>query len=112
MTDSAPIQLINDENFQKHVIDCPTPVIVVFEKSCWGTAQIIKPILEKVAFEFADKIKVFKYNLDENTITSSNFRIENAMTVLLFNKGNVIYKTGIISKEELRKIINSLLVTN
>ena len=82
---------------------------MVFEKGCWGTAQIMKPILEKIAEDYKNKIKIFKYNLDENSITSSYYRIENSTTVIFFNKGDIIYKTGIISKEEFKKILGSLL---
>jgi thioredoxin 1 len=109
MNNYSPIILVNDNTFQKQVIENSLPVIVVFEKCCWGTAQIMKPILEKIAFDFADKIIVYKYSMEQNSVISEQYKIENSTTVLLFNKGDVIYKTGVISKMELQKIINSLL---
>jgi thioredoxin 1 len=100
---------ILDKNFQKQVLESTSPVIVIFEKSCWGTAHIIKPIMEKIAAEYSGKIKIFKYNLEENSVHSEYYRIEDVTTILIFNKGNVIYKTGVVSIDELRKIIKSLL---
>lgn len=110
MNECVPIELVLDENFQKQVIESPLPVAVVFEKSCWGTAQIIKPILEKVAIEYANRIKVFKYSLDNNSAAYAEYRIENTTTVLLFKEGKVIYRTGLVSKEEFKSIINSILL--
>ena len=109
MSESISIACVNDTNFKQQIIESTLPVVVVFEKSWWGTAQIMKPILEKIAQDYAGKIKVFKYNLDENSITSAYYRIENNTTVLFFHKGDVMYKTGIISKEEFKKIISSFL---
>ena len=109
MNDQVLIERINDENFKKLVIESDLPVIVVFEKSCWGTAQIMKPILERIAFDYAGKIKVYKYSMDQNLVISELYKIENSTTILLFSKGDVICKTGVISKMELQKIINSLL---
>ena len=109
MSESISIACVNDTNFKQQIIESTLPVVVVFEKSWWGTAQIMKPILEKIAKDYAGVIKIFKYNLDENSNTSSYYRIENSTTVLFFNKGDVMYKTGIISKEEFKKIISSLL---
>ena len=103
------VERVKDENFQKEVLESTLPVIVVFEKSCWGTAHIIKPIIEKIAIEYSGKIKVLRYNLEENPVNSEYYRIEDVTTILIFNKGNVVYKTGVVSIDEFRKIINSLL---
>ena len=103
------IERIKDKNFQKQVLESTLPVMVVFEKSCWGTAHIIKPIIEKIAVEYSGKIKVLRYNLEENPVSSEYYRIEDVTTILVFNKGNVIYKTGVISIDEFRKILNSIL---
>ena len=47
--------------------------------------------------------------MDQNLVISELYKIENSTTILLFSKGDVICKTGVISKMELQKIINSLL---
>lgn len=103
-----PIAKIDDKGFQKQVLECPLPVIVVFEKNFWGTSCIMKPIIEEIAKEYDDKIIIFKYNLEENSIIANNYRVENSTTILIFHKANVIYKTGVISKRELTNLINSL----
>ena len=114
MCDTNQIKRVNDQNFQEQVINCSIPALVVFEKNYWGAAHIMKPIIENIAFMFANKIKVFRYDLDENSTTSDYYRIENnnTLTILVINNGNVMYKTGVISKEDLKNIINSCLINN
>ena len=63
-----PLNTVCDENFQGQVIECSLPVVVIFEKCSWGTAHIMKPIIEKIASDFGDKIKVFKYDLDKTPL--------------------------------------------
>ena len=109
MNAHTAVETVKDENFQKQVLKNALPVIVVFEKSCWGAAHIIKPVIEKIAVEYSGKIKVFRYNLEENSVNSEYYKIEDSTTILVFNNGDVIYKTGIISIDEFKKIINPLL---
>ena len=103
-----PIFTTNDNDFQRQVIESQLPVIVVFEKSFWGTAYIMKPIMEKLAADYIDKIKFFKYDLEENTRVSDFYRIVDSTTILIFNKGVLIYKTGAVSKEALNETIKLL----
>ena len=79
MTDSAAVAPVSDELFQNEVVKCPLPAVVVFEKSCWGTAHIMKPILQKIATDYFSKIKVFKYDLDKNSIASTLYGINGAL---------------------------------
>ena len=109
MTENASIIRVKDKDFQKQVIESSLPVAVVFERNCWGTTHLMHPILEKIASEYINKVKVFKYDLDENSAISDFYRIENNITILMFNEGNVVNRTGVISKGEFNKIIDSCL---
>ena len=109
MTENISIIRVKDKDFQKQIIESSLPVVVVFERNCWGTTHLMHPILEKIALEYVNKIKVFRYDLDENAVISDFYRIENNITILMFNEGNIVNRTGIISKEELKKIVDSCL---
>ena len=109
MSENASIIRINDKDFQKQVIESSLPVAVVFERNCWGTTHLMHPITENIASEFVNKVKVFKYDLDENSAISDFYRVENNITILMFNEGNIVNKTGVISREEFKNIINICL---
>ena len=103
------IDTINDDNFHQQVIENRKPVVVIFEKCCWGAAHIVKPILEKLAIDYTDDICVFRYDLDENSIFSKKYNVEDSTTVFVFNKGVIVNRTGVISRDEFIKIINSII---
>lgn len=109
MTSSAPVTSVNDELFSTLVIGCPLPAVVVFEKSCWGTTHIMKPILEKVASDCINKIQVFKYDLEKSSVISKRYGIEDSIAILVFNSGELVYRTGVISNSELKKIVNPFI---
>ena len=59
MNENISVVCVNDKNFKQQVIESALPVVVVFEKSWWGTAQIMKPITElKIVQPFFFLIKV------------------------------------------------------
>jgi thioredoxin-like negative regulator of GroEL len=109
MIESAPVLIVNDKNFKEQVFNCTTPVVVAFEKKCWGAAHIMRPILEKIAVEYSNQIKFFVYNMDENSIISEYYKIRNSLTILVFNNDNIVEKTGLVSKEELERILQSYI---
>ena len=109
MIENASIIRVNDKDFKRQVIESSLPVVVVFERNCWGTTHLMHPIIENIASEFVNKVKVFKYDLDENSAISDFYRIENNITILIFNEGNIVNRTGVISREEFKNIINTCL---
>ena len=57
MNESVQVFQIHDQDFQKKVIECTVPIVVVFEKTFWGTAHIMKPVLEKLHQVMPTKLK-------------------------------------------------------
>ena len=100
---------VNDNNFNEIVLNSKDKVIVLFEKCCWGTAQIMKTILEKLAIKYQNEIKIYKYNLDESSEISTKFEIQDRITIMFFNKGNLFFRTGVISETEIEKILTDIV---
>ena len=100
---------VTDEDFKSKVLNNPLPVIVVFERSCWGAAHIMKPILKNILSDYPGKIEIYRYNMDKNFSVSRFYRVQDELAILVFNKSTVVNKTGVISSTELRKIIEPLI---
>ena len=66
----------NDENFDKDISSQKVPVIVDFGAEWCGPCKQLDPILEQIAQENTDKLKVFKINIDENPLTPQKFGLE------------------------------------
>ena len=73
-----------ESNFKTEVLENSQPVMVDFWASWCGPCRMLGPVVEVVAQEQADKIKVGKVNVDENRTLSAQYGIQSIPTVLFF----------------------------
>ena len=100
----------NDQNFDKDITSQEVPVIVDFGAEWCGPCKQLDPILEEIAIENQDKVKIFKMNIDENPMTPQKFGVRGIPTIMLFNKGELIdTKVGSLPKSALEAWIKSNL---
>ena len=100
----------NDENFDKDISSQKVPVLVDFGAEWCGPCKQLDPILEQIAHENTDKLKVFKINIDENPLTPQKFGVRGIPTIMLFNDGKLIdTKVGSLHKSSLDAWIKSNL---
>ncbi|KAF0125054.1 MAG: thioredoxin 1 [Elusimicrobia bacterium] len=101
---------ITDANFDQEVTRSAVPVLVDFWAPWCGPCRMIGPVIEELAAEYAGKVKVGKLNTDENPETASRFQISAIPTILFFKGGRMVKDAvGLQPKEELKKIMDSLL---
>lgn len=83
---------VNDENFEKEVIEKSkkVPVLVDFWASWCMPCLILKPTLEKIAEEYKGKFLLAKANVDDVPDMSERFKITGVPTVKLFINGKVV----------------------
>ena len=98
-----------DQNFQAEVLDSKTPVLVDFWAEWCAPCRIVSPIVEELAIEYGEKLKVGKLNVDENH-TASHYGIMSIPSLLIFKEGKVV-KTmiGAQSKDSFKREIDSIL---
>ena len=99
-----------DESFDIDIRSLDTLVLVDFWAEWCGPCKQISPILEEIAEEKKDKLKVVKLNIDENHETPQNYGVRGIPTLLLFNNGKLIdSKVGSMPKSLLSEWIDSFL---
>lgn len=81
---------------------------------CWASwcapCQIIAPVLEDLAKDYAGKIVIGKLNVDENRDTAMKYKIMSIPTMLIFKNGELIdQQIGAMPREELEPIIRKYL---
>jgi len=92
----------SDNNFQKDVMESAKPVLVDFWAPWCGPCRQLSPIVDEVAKEFADKLEVFKCNIDENPEVPSKFMVRGIPTLMLFKEGKLVdTKVGALPKSAL-----------
>ena len=101
---------VTDDNFETEVIGHGTPVLVDFWAEWCGPCKMIAPILDEIAEEYGDRLRVAKLNIDENPNTPPRYGIRGIPTLMLFKDGNVeATKVGAVSKSQLTAFIDSSL---
>ena len=100
----------NDQKFEEDISTQTVPVVVDFGAEWCGPCKQLDPILEEIAAENKDKLKIFKLNIDENPMTPQKFGIRGIPTIMLFDKGKLVdTKVGSIPKSALETWIKSNL---
>ena len=93
----ASIINLNEDNFDNEVMNSEVPCVVDFWAEWCGPCKSLSPILEEIASELGEKIKVTKANLDENQDLASKFSIRSIPTMLFFKNGKLIdQKVGLL----------------
>ena len=78
---------VNDDAFQKEVLESDTPVLLDFWAEWCGPCKAIAPMLDELARQYEGKLKVVKLNIDENQNTAIQFNVMSIPTLILFRNG-------------------------
>ncbi|MCE0483955.1 MAG: thioredoxin [Methylacidiphilales bacterium] len=95
-------------DFEREVIKADKLVIVDFWAEWCGPCKMIAPLLDEVARELPDKVKIVKVNVDEEQQLAQQYGIYNIPTLLFFKGGTVREQVvGTTAKKVLIEKINS-----
>ncbi len=107
---SERIVHVTDQTFESEVLKAEQPVLVDYWAEWCGPCRMIAPILDEIAGEYAERVKVCKLNVDENQATPPKYGIRGIPTLMLFRNGNVeATKVGALSKSQLAAFLDSNL---
>jgi thioredoxin 1 len=107
---SQHVHYVTDASFEVEVLQSTIPVLVDYWAEWCGPCKMIAPILDEIANEYGDRLKVAKLNIDENQATPPKYGIRGIPTLMLFKSGNVeATKVGALSKSQLTAFIDSHL---
>ena len=104
------IVYISDESFEEEVLQSERPVLIDYWAEWCGPCKMIAPVLDEIATEYSDRLKVVKLNIDDNPQTPPKYGIRGIPTLMVFKNGQVeATKVGAVSKAQLTAFLDENL---
>lgn len=97
---------LNKDNFEKEVMEAEVPVLIDFWANWCGPCRMMSPIIDKIAEEMGDKVKVCKVNVDENHELAEKYEIMTIPAFIIVKNAAETGRTiGVQPKEDILKLI-------
>jgi thioredoxin 1 len=103
---------IDEIEFEREVLAAPAEVAVLvdFWAPWCGPCQIIGPVVEEVATQYAGTLKVGKLNVDDHPAVAQRYGITGIPALLFFHKGQVIDTVvGAVPKRVLQQHVDKVV---
>jgi thioredoxin 1 len=107
--DTKPV-IVTDATFQQDVIDQELPVLVDFWAAWCGPCRAVAPILDKLAVEFAGKIRIAKVDVDSNPGLSQTFQITSIPNLMMIKNRTIVFnQPGALPEGVMRDLVQQLI---
>jgi thioredoxin 1 len=83
-------QAVTDATFTSDVLQSDKVVLVDFWAEWCAPCKKVDPLLQEIAAEMGDKVKIVKLNIDENPETARAYRVMSVPTLTLFKGGEPV----------------------
>ena len=93
---------ITSENFEKEVLESEKTVLVDMYATWCGPCKMQSPIIDKIADEQGENIKVAKIDIDEAPEIAEKYGVMSIPTLLIIKNGEVVKQfVGLTKKEDI-----------
>lgn len=97
---------VNNENFEKEVLQSRMPVLLDFWASWCGPCRMMSPVIDDIAESMNTSIKVGKINIDECPDLAAKYEVMSIPTFIVLKDGKEAGRTvGVQSREDIVKLI-------
>jgi len=104
------LTVVSDTNFAEEILKADKPALVDFWAPWCGPCKALGPLVEALADEYHDRVKVGKINIDDNPKTAADYGVRSIPTLILFKEGKVLDTLiGLVPKDRLETFLKKAL---
>ena len=101
---------LNNENFKTEVLESNKVVLIDFYADWCGSCKMMSPVIDEIANEVSENVKVCKLNVDEAQDIAIQYNVMSIPTLVIIKDGNVVDTlVGLRAKSEVLESINNAL---
>lgn len=94
-------------NFQE-IIQSDKPVLVDFFATWCGPCKMMSPILQDLAKEMGEQVRILKIDVDKNPAAAQAFQVQGVPTLIIFKNGQVKWRhSGVVQLPQLKQLLTS-----
>lgn len=93
---------LNEKNFDEEVLRSDKPVLIDFWASWCGPCKMMSPVIDAIAEEMGEKVKVCKINIDEEQNLAVKYNVMSIPTFIVIKDGKEVSRSvGVQDKAEI-----------
>lgn len=97
---------LNENNFEEEVLNSEKTVLIDFWASWCGPCRMMSPVVDGIAEEMGETVKVCKINIDEERNLAVKYNVMSIPTFVVIKNGKEVGRSvGVQDKEELASML-------